>query len=276
MESNETNTNTETNTETSETNGFTNTGEGTAGSSNDGSSESTETNVGEGEDNDQIVAETDEGKRIVAAFEKRIAKLVAQRNSAESFLEAVKSDPNVRREFLESLKDEAGEASATSSEAVQEPDELDNFVAAIPNEHRPHYQTMFGALGARFEKVLEAREKAFYEKAIKPIMSWIGSEKLERFSQTNKDFAKYRKEAERLISEGRVHSLEDAYKILSYEDKIKGASNKGAKDEQSRRESVTRQNFSQRNSGGTSNTSSKVNTLRDSIRKAVVETGYGQ
>lgn len=223
------------------------------------------------EDDDTIVAETDEGKRIVSAFQKRIDKLVSERNSSRQLLESLKNDPVARQEFLDGLGIKP--TGDNTKEEVQESDDLDTFVGALDEKARPHYETMFGALGARFERILNQRLENLIAKEIEPIKLSLGQNKLEQFEKSNPDFAKYRVQAESIMRDGRAKRLEDAYILASHEAKFKAAKQLGAQGEAERRKKIN----TRPNPKGNSNLNGKSNEslgLMESIKKAASQTGY--
>ncbi len=205
------------------------------------------------------------------AFEARLAKLTAQKNegqTARELLESIKNDPVVRKEFMESLN--IGESRTNSSEESNEPTPFEKFLAPLPQEHQAHYRNMGQAFADEFKPFVES----YVKEQLGPIMGWIGQEKLRNFSQTNKDFGKYERDVAKIMQEGRARSVEDAYKLASFEDKMKSVFNAGQKGESERRNKIASVPSSGRNSGGVTVKGNKPMSLRDALNKAGQELGY--
>ena len=238
------------------------------------SAETVEQSVNQDEGEPEFV-EGEDGKKYVPyeAFKARIDKLTAQKHEsgeAHSLLEAIKNDPAVRKEFMESLQ--SGEESAASSKETDGPTPFEEFLAPLPPEHQAHYRNMGKAMASEFESYVENRIQQVLGEHIKPIMSHIGAEKLRNFSQSNKDFNKYQGKVKEIMESGRAKSIEDAYILASHEDKLKAVKTVGAKEEQERRQKMSRNSFSGKNIGGSS-VKGKAD-LKSALSKAALEHGY--
>lgn len=237
--------------------------DGSQGGTNDGAGDEGTT------DNDGFVTGPD-GKKYIPeeAFNARIAKLTAQKNDARSLLESIKNDPTVRKEFLDSLN--IGDQSGKSSEESDEPTPFEKFLAPLQPEHQAHYRNMASAMAQEFTGYVQD----YVKEQLAPLMSWVGEEKLNRFAATQKDFGKYEKQVAKLMQEGRVRNVEDAYKIASFEDKMKSVFNAGQKEEVERRNKLNRMPSAGQNSGGVNTKNGKPFGLREALLKAGAEHGY--
>lgn len=240
--------------------------DGSQGSAQDGA-------VDEGNTDDGFVTGPD-GKKYIPqeAFDARIAKLTAQKNDARSLLESIKNDPNVRKEFLESLN--IGEQSGNSSEDSDEPTPFEQFLAPLPQEHQAHYRNMAQAMATEFTGYVQTMLDQFKKENLTPLMTYVGQEKLKSFAATNKDFNKYERQIAKIMDEGRAKSVEDAYKLASFEDKMKSVFSAGQKEELERRNKLNRTPSAGQNSGGVNTRNSKPFSLREALNKAGMEHGY--
>ena len=209
------------------------------------------------------------GKEFISkeAFEKRVAKLSAQKNDARSLLESIRTDPLIREEFIKSLNQEGQRASSSNDEV--EPSTFDKWVSPFPPEHQAHYRGLMEAISPIFEKFV----KSELDRAIKPVMSWIGESRVKSFASENKDYAKYEPKIAEIMSSGRAKTLEDAYKIASYETRLKSVTQAGAKQEAFRREKA-RTPFGGKGQQTFRTEGKKPDNLKDSIRKAAEQVGW--
>lgn len=233
-----------------------------------GGGQDSTTNEGNAVDDGFITG--DDGKQYIPkeAFDARIAKLSAQKNEAREILETIKNDPTVRKEFLESLN--VGDLSGKSSEDSEEPTPFEQFLAPLPQEHQAHYRNMAQSMASEFTSFVQKHVK----EQLGPIMRWMGEEKVNRFSQTNKDFGKYQQTVAKIMESGRATNVEDAYRLASFDDKIKGVFNAGQREEVERRNKIQRTPSAGQNSGGANTRNNKPMSLRESLNKAGAEFGY--
>ncbi len=190
-----------------------------------------------------------EGKKYIPVdgIQKRIDKVIAERNEAESsaqtkLLETIQSDPVARKKFVDAL----GVEEKSTKDDVNEPSPTQAFLANITDKsHQAFYTNMIGALG----KELESHIAAKLEAALSPIMSHIGETKLTTFSSSVKDFGKYKNEIGQIMQETPGLTVERAYKIAAFEDKIKSSRSGGAVGEANRKKKLGQTPIS-KNPGG--------------------------
>lgn len=240
----------------------------------DGSQTSGQDSTGdEGNDQDGIV--TDEnGKKFwpEEAVMARINKLTSQKHNADAeLLEAIKTNPDIRKKFQEALQ--LGEESATSSEESEGPTPFEQFLAPLPQEHQAHYRGLFGAFAKELEGYMEQQLESFKSQHVAPLMSWVGQEKVRSFAQTNKDFPRYQSQVRDILEAGRAKSVEDAFILASYGDRMKGAQAAGAKQEANRQTKISRASITSRSAGGSSTKTQPV-TLREALEQANKDIGY--
>ena len=200
------------------------------------------------------------------AFEERMAKMAAQKHDAwSSLLEAAKNDPN----RLQELKQTLGlEAQAASEPEPKEASAFDNWLAPLPPEHQAHYRGFAQSIASEFENYVEQR----LEKAMQPVLSFIGKQEVKGFETINKDFGKYKTQIQDLLQNGRAKNLEDAYILASYTDKLKSVSSATSNANNMRK---TKMNAPLNTGRGDIRTSDKkVSSLREAINLAAKETGY--
>jgi hypothetical protein len=239
----------------------------------EGTEQGTETGDEGGEEQDAFIKDKD-GKEFISreAFEKRVAKLTAQKHEgsdAKSLLEAIRTDPVIREDFIKSLNLEASRTDAPKDE-IDEPTSFDKFLAPLPPEYQAHYRGFMQAISPVFEGYMQK----LVQDQIGPIRSWIGETKVRDFAKSNPDYARYESQVAEIISTGRAKSLEDAYKIASFEARLKGASNAGAKAEADRRAKLSKAPLTGKDRGSLQTKDRAPNSLRDAIMKAASETGW--
>lgn len=223
------------------------------------------------EDSDPFV-KGDDGKEYIPreAFEARINKLSAQKNDARTLLESIRTDPVIRQEFMDSLN--LGEARTTSSTEPTEPTEFDNWLAPLQPEYQAHYKGLIGAIAPQFEKFVTDQ----LEKALAPVRSWIGESKVEGFSKANPDFSNYRNEISQIIQSGRAKTLEDAYKIVTFDKKMKSVMSANDKSESDRRNKLARSPVMGRGGNAIPTNGTKPKSLRNAIESAANQIGWSQ
>lgn len=170
----------------------------------------------------QEFVKDEEGNEYIPrkAFEARLAKMAEQKNTAyTSLLETLRNDPMARQQFMEAMGANTAPQAPAQSPTTPKPSLLKDWMAPLPPEHQAHYDGLVKGIMADVNEQIASA----INKAIEPILSHVGSEKVKSFSQINKDFNKYQETVYNLMQSRRVSNLEDAYKIASYDDKIKGA-----------------------------------------------------
>lgn len=227
------------------------------------------------EDGDEVsFIKDDAGKEFISreAFEKRIATLTKQKHEggeARALLESIRTDPLIQKEFIKSLNLE--EQRASSPNEANEPNSFEKFIAPLPPEYQAHYRGFMESISPIFESFV----KSEMDKAIKPIMSWIGESRVKSFASENKDYAKYEPKIAEIMSSGRAKTLEDAYKIASYETRLKSVSQAGAKAEASRQDKLNRTPFAGKGQPTLRTQGKKPDSLKESLQKAAEQIGWG-
>lgn len=240
----------------------------------DGSQPGTDNQPGDegnaGQDDQFVIGE--DGKKYIPedAFNARIAKLSSQKNDARSLLESIRTDPVIRKEFMDSLNQ--GEARTTSATESNEPSAFDKFLAPLPPEHQAHYRGLIEAIAPQFEEyVTDALEKA-----VGPIRSWIGESKVDSFAKANPDFAHYKKDVSEIIQSGRAKSLEDAFKIAAFDKKLKSVTASSNKSEAERQAKLKRVPVAGQGQGAVQTVGKKPTDLRSALQKAASDIGWAQ
>lgn len=226
---------------------------------------------GVGDEGNESFIKGDDGKDYIPreAFEARIAKLTSQKNEARGLLDSLRNDPVIRKEFLESLNLE--EKRPISSNEHQEPTAFDKWIAPLPPEHQAHYKGLVEAIAPQFEDYVQAQ----IAEVMKPITSWIGEQKVSGFAKSNPDFAKYERTVAKIVMDGRAKSIEDAYKIASYEDRLKNVAGSGAKAEATRRDKLNRTPIAGKSQTSVQIAPKKPNGLKGALEKAWADMGGG-
>ncbi|MCO5759884.1 MAG: hypothetical protein NHG36_00010 [Chromatiaceae bacterium] len=171
----------------------------------------------------------DRVEKIIAA---RLAKMAEQKNAAVSdVIEAGRADPGVRKQILEAF----GVQEAAASEQVpEEPEvsEFDSFLESnVPKDHHAHYKAFFDAM----DRSIERKLRASLESAVSPILQHIGRSETQRFAKEHKDYDRYAGKIQEAIRSGRAKTLEDAYRLVSYDDHMRGAGASAIKSEADRK-----------------------------------------
>jgi len=228
-----------------------------------------ETGAEEGGDGEDLTVTDDvTGKKYwpEEAALARINKLTAQVKAArEEAMEALRKDPEFQKQLMAQAKG-AEDVSASAGEG--EPSPFEQFLAPLPKEHQAHYRAFGQAMAAEVQTFVNQA----LEQAIGPIKSWMGEQKVQSFAQKTGDYPKYQKQIEKIMAEGRASSIEDAYRLASWDDKIKAAQNAGARDEASRQKKLSA--FPSSKATGGVNVKQKANSLRDALLRAGQEHGY--
>lgn len=201
-----------------------NAAEGSSQSANtQGTAETGDTNSPpeSGEQAEEFVKD-EEGNEYIPrkAFEERIKKLAAQKNDAKStFLESLRNDPAALAEFKKAIGIESQDAEPKSSPQTPTETKFQKFLAPLSPQLQAHYMGFVESIAEQFEDYVSSE----LDKRINPILSHIGESKVNSFKQMTSDYDRYAPKIRELLETGAVKSLEDAYKLASYEDKIKGA-----------------------------------------------------
>ena len=183
------------------------------------------------EENDfaKDVVKDSEGKEFIPkeVLLKRLGSLTAKRKEAEELLEAIRTNPEVRAQFLkeaesekttESSKQEAPEAEAKTPEWTNLTGWF-NKLSSNP-EHQSFYREYTTALINDLNPMLEHVISTRLEKAIAPFKKYVGETTLKTFSDKNKDFSKYEQAVYKKMKDTGM-SHEDAYKAVKYDDLLK-------------------------------------------------------
>lgn len=225
----------------------------------------------EGEPEIEFVKD-EEGNEFIPrkAFEARLAKLTAQKHDAASqVLEAIKSDPETRGQVLEALGIDPEVLSAPAKTGPQEPTVFEDFLSknVAPEQHAFHKQyadSVFQTMLPHFEKMLEER--------MKPVLSHIGKQEVNSFASKHPDYNKYAGKIRELIMSGRAKTPEDAYRIVTWDDKVRGAGAAALKTEKTRQTTLASTPI--RKTGGIpGKTTVKPTSLRDAFEKTAKELG---
>jgi hypothetical protein len=173
-----------------------------------------------------------EGKlnKIVQA---RLAKMAEQKNAAiRDTQEALRNDPVALKQFLADLGVEAPASADQKAEDPMESNAFDSFLAShVPAEHHAHYKALNESLSA----TIMPHVQALLEEKIGPMLQFIGKQEVKSFASQHPDYQKYSGKIQELVRSGRAKTLEDAYKLVAWEDKMKGAGAAAVKSEQERK-----------------------------------------
>lgn len=221
--------------------------------------------VEEGEQADEFVKD-EEGNEFIPrkAFESRIAKLTAQKHDAAAqILESLKSNP----EALQKFRSELGIPDSASSEKSDDltPDTspfLSYLEKSVTKEHHDHYKGMAEAMYAE----ITPRLREMWQAEMNPLLRYIGKQQVNQFKSSHADYPKYAAKIQEAITSGRARSIEDAYLLISHEDKVKGAGASAVKNEQNRQRKMNTP--IRRASGAQGNGQKKYTHLRDAIADA--------
>lgn len=172
----------------------------------------------------------DRVEKVVAA---RLAKMAEQKNAVvNNVLEAIRTDPETRKLVQEALGVPEAATSDQKAEATPESSAFDSFLAShVPAEHHAHYKAMSESLSA----TIMPHVQALLEQRIGPMLQFIGKQQVQSFASQHPDYEKYSGKIQDMVRNGRAKTLEDAYKIAAWEDKMKGAGAAAIKAEQARK-----------------------------------------
>lgn len=159
------------------------------------------------------------------AFDKRVGKLVGQRNDMRDFLEGIKSDPQQQQEFLEAIG--AAPKQPPKSEPIRT--ELDEFLDPYPKETQSFLRKYTSSFMPEIERFVNEKIEA----TMNPVRRYIGKTEIESFSGKVNDFQKYEEGITKRMSANSKLTLDEAYKLESYDDRFnQGKKSAGAKNQQ--------------------------------------------
>lgn len=239
-----------------------------------------------GKDDDIQAVEGEDGKKYVPydAFMARINALTKQKHAASdpsAFVETLKNNPEAKQKFLEALGIESKEAGDVDSEEGAEdksgePEvryaEAEQFLGSLTQpEHKAFYTNMMQSMIVGMERNTASYVQSEIQKALKPLMRHIGSVAVDGFSQKAKDFPKYKAEVEKLMRNNSSMTIEQAYKLASYDDLVKRQA-AGAPPAQNRQK-LKKVPIAGRNNSTNGAATDEVDSLDDALKSATRELG---
>lgn len=188
-------------------------------------SENTQTDATE-EDKIEPIQDA-EGKKFIPyeAFEKRLGKATARAKEAEELLTALRTDPEVRKQFIKEMEgaDSQPEAPATEAPGQEEVTPIATWLQGLGQspEHQSFYQkyteailqTVDTAVTRYVQKEIEAR----LGKELAPVKHFIGESQINTFKSKATDFPKYQSKVAQLMKDKKL-TLDEAYKLAKYDD----------------------------------------------------------
>lgn len=225
-------------------------GDSASTESTDTSSESangeTQATEGDSENSQPEFVKDSEGKEFVPkeAFEKRLAALTAKSKKSEELLEAIKTNPEIRKQYLgeedkQVAQEEAPKPSTVPASGNTDPVELmkpiNTWLSGLG--HTPEHQSFYREYTGALLKTVESSVVAYVNKAIQenlsrevaPLKKFMSNSTLESFKRSNPDFEQHKAKVLE-ISQKRNLPIEDAYKLIKHDILLKElASLKGGK-----------------------------------------------
>lgn len=228
----------------------------------------------EGVESDEQIefVKDDQGNEFVPrkALEARVAKLTEQKHNAiNQFLESARNNPEVKQQLLEALGDQEPASSGQDVPESSEPTVFEGWLKEnVTPEYHAHYKKMADAL---FNTIMPHFRREV-ESKMGPVLSFMGKQQVDRFAASHPDYKKYQGEIHKAVQSGRFKTLEDAYKALSYDDKIKGAGASAIQSEKQRQSRLA--NNPVKRFGGTPPASKqRPGSLGEALRQSAKELG---
>lgn len=194
-------------------------GEGTEGQTNEGESEVVENKE------EELFVEKDGKQFIPKERFDQINERMKKGEEAANFLEAIKTDPVARQEFVKALGLDADNPRDSKAEEPALDAPFQDFLkSSVDPQYHGHYSAMANAIEAvldkKFSKMLEAKYN--------PVMTALGGMKLEAVRKTIPDFARYEVKAAEFMRQFPGMAPEQAYILASHNDTFKKGVVKGA------------------------------------------------
>ena len=104
------------------------------------------------------------------------------------------------------------------------------------------------------------------------MLSFIGKQEVQKFSSAHPDYSRYQGKIQETLNSGRAKTLEDAYKLVAWDDKMKGAGTAAVQGEKSRQSKLAGMPI--RKAGGTpGSVKPQYKSLREAAEAAAKQLG---
>lgn len=231
--------------------------------------QATESEAAEGE---EIELTEKDGKKFIP-YERfqQINERLKKSEEAANFLEAIKTDPVARQEFVKALGLDAEKSGDSEAEepAIDAP--FQKFLdASVDPAHHGHYSAMANAI----EAVLDAKYIKMLKSEINPIINALGGLKLESVRKTIPDFAKYEEEAAKIMKKYPGMPPEEAYTLASSKDTFKKGVTKGASITKLQQGKINKAPITKGSPGaGSQGAKAPARTFREAFDRAAAQIG---
>lgn len=228
---------------------------------------------GEQEGESEFVKD-DQGNEFIprAAFEARLAKMAEQKHNAiGQFVESLRSNPEAKQQVLEALGVKSDATGSQSPEAAPETSQFETWMQQnVQPEYHAHYKQMADAM----YQTIMPHIREMYQSELKPILSVLGKQEVQKFATAHPDYGQYKDKINQLITSGRAKSLEDAYKIVAWDNKMKGAGAAALSSENARKAKLANSPIRRAQSSPAGR--QKPGSLREAFEQSAREIGYQQ
>lgn len=203
-----------------------------------GSENASETNNGENvEGESKTNAEKTEGEGDVETFVERDGKhwipkerfdqindRMKKAEEAATFLEAIKTDPIAKAEFVKALGLDKSETTETKADEPAPDAHFQEFLkASVDPQHHGHYNALGNAIMSTIQPAIMKEVNAI----VKPIMAALGGMKLAEVQKSLPDFNKYQVQVAENMKRFPGMTPEEAYALASHKDTFKKGEIKG-------------------------------------------------
>lgn len=191
----------------------------------------------------------------------RFKQILDERNSLNSFLENLESNPEAKKKFAESL----GLSQSNAAEPPeQQPAPLQKFVAEnVDPQHHGHYQGFAEAIAAEAKSYIDSVKEEML-KELQPLKSLYAKQELKSIESRIPDFGKYRPQITELMRTKGVDP-EEAYVLASWKEKQKAAQKAGQMQEKQRQQAINRAPITKQNGTSIPVQKTPPKTLKEAI-----------
>lgn len=224
-------------------------------------------------EDDLGVVKDEEGREYIPkeAFDKRLSSEVGKRKEAQELLESLRNDPDIRQQFLETIKETEKETTPTKEKIVDVPETSawKKFVATYPEDQRDGLVTFAQALSSEIEPYVQAK----INEAVAPLVSAYGKTELDTFLQKVPEAKNYLPQMHSYMKKHPTVSHIDAYKQVAFDDMFKKGKAVQKKESQIRQQKILKTPVTKE--GNAAIVKSKANkSIEDGIAEALDEAGF--
>lgn len=235
-------------------------GEGTEGGTGNGETEGVEN-----KEEENLFVEKDGKQFIPKERFDQINERMKKAEEAATFLEAIKTDPVARQEFVKALGLDTQKDGSKAEEPALDAPWQDFLQKSVDPQYHGHYSGMANAI----EAVLDTKFTKMLEAKIGPLMAALGGLKLESVRKTIPDFNKYETKAAEFMRQFPGMSPEQAYILASHGDTFKKGVVKGAEQTKSQQQKINKAPITKGSQGaGSTGAKAPAKSFKEAFERA--------